>query len=100
MIKIARKTATTLAAVASLALIFGMTACGASDSDCQGDPGRVVEKDYDSNGKAPDDWDVTVERDKDGTQYEKDVTSTAFDWVHKGSRWPSVKHCADGKVKD
>lgn len=75
-----------------------LSGCGASDADCQGDPGRVVEKDWDSNGKRADDYDVTVER-ADGRRYEKDVTSTAYDWVSKGSRWPSVKHCKDGKVK-
>lgn len=102
------KITTTLAAVAaSAALIFGATACGASDSDCQGDPGRVSAKDYDAayttGSKAHKvhhnaEYELTIVR-ADGTTYEKDVTSTAYnEWYKVDSKFPSVKNCKDGKA--
>ena len=97
-----------LMAAAAFALILASVAgCGASDSDCKGDPGKVTEKDYDpsyTTGKGASkthhsaDYDVTILR-ANGTTYEKDVSSTAYDWVKVGSKWPSAKHCKDGKVK-
>lgn len=100
-----------LAILTGAALILGaLSGCGASDSDCQGDPGKVVEKDYDKAGKhSSADYDLTIQRSNpedirkaDGrTEYEKDVTSTAFnDWYKNGSKFPSSKHCnSDGTAK-
>lgn len=101
---------TALAAVAAaLALMFGATACGGSDSDCQGDAGRVTGKDYDpgyttGSGKHKvshsADYDLTITR-PDGTTYDKDVTSTAYnDWYRRGGKFPSPEHCENGKAKD
>jgi hypothetical protein len=83
------------------ALVLGTVACGASDEDCKGDPGTVVEKDRDSHvthtgtGKnrhtsTSYDYDLTIQR-KDGSTYEKDVTSTAYGWYKDGSHFPSKK---------
>lgn len=99
-----KKIVTVLVAVLMALALALLTGCGASDSDCQGDPGRVLEKDSDPATKhRVADYDVVIQRDnprkgQDPT-YEKDVTSTAYDWVKKGSRWPSSKHCKDGKAK-
>jgi hypothetical protein len=109
MIRSTRKITTTLtAAAASVALIFGMAACGASDEDCQGDPGTIKEKDWDSNGKKADDYDVTVVRTDPAdikaaggqVEYEKDVTGTAYDKYKVGGKFPSPKFCnSDGTAK-
>ena len=86
-------------ALGTIGLVVGSLAgCGGTDSDCQGDPGVVTDKDWDSNGKRADDYDITVLR-ADGSTYEKDVTSTGYDWYKRGSKFPSAKHCANGKAK-
>lgn len=104
-----RKTTTALTAVAaSVVLIFGMTGCGASDSDCQGDPGRVTEKDSDpayTSGSGSHkvhhsaDYELTILK-PDGTTYEKDVTSTGYDWYRVGGEFPHPTKCKDGKAND
>lgn len=83
-----------------LGVVFAATGCGASDSDCKGDPGKVIEKDYDAWTKTTSaDWDVTVLREDD-TTYEKDLSSTAYDWYKVGGKFPHPTKCtADGKVK-
>jgi len=43
-----RRTTTALAAVAATVALM-LTGCGADDSDCQGDPGKVSAKDYDGS---------------------------------------------------
>lgn len=97
------KITTTLAAVAaSVALIFGATGCGADDSDCQGDPGKITAKEYDKATKTDStaDYELTIQK-ADGTTYEKEVTSKAYDdWYKVGSKFPSSKHCKDGKAQD
>ncbi len=99
---------TTVAVLAAVALALGATGCGASDDDCQGGAGKVTAKDYDpsyTTGRGTHkvhhsaDYELTILK-ADGTTYEKDVSSTAYDdWYKVGSAFPSVKHCKDGKVK-
>jgi hypothetical protein len=104
-----RRTALTLAAVGMAA--GSLVGCGASDSDCQGDPGKVTAKDTDTDSKTTGtgknrhtstttEYELTVLR-ADGSTYEKSVSSSAYDdWYKVGSRFPSTAHCADGKAKD
>lgn len=100
-----RKTTARIAATLSAAaLVFGATACGASDSDCQGDPGRVTARDTDTdttgtgkNKTTSVTYEITVLR-PDGTTYEKDVSNAAYDWYVRGARFPHPDHCTDGKV--
>jgi hypothetical protein len=72
--------------LASLALAG--VSCGVSDADKSGDPGKIIEKDWDSNGKKADDYDFTVKR-ADGSTYEKDVSSFAFESCYVGSKFPN-----------
>lgn len=106
-----KTTTTTLAAItATVALIFGTAACGADDSDCQGDPGKVTDRDTDTDrtttgtGKnksttTTTTYEITILK-ADGTTYEKDVSSSAYDWYVRGAKFPHPKHCTDGKVND
>lgn len=98
-----------LIAVSALALIVGTVAgCGASDDDCQGDKGTVSAKDYDpayTTGKGTHkthhsaEYEITILK-ADGSTYEKDVSSTAYDWYKVGGKFPHPTKCtADGKVK-
>lgn len=81
-----------VALVATLALT-GLTACQADSDACKGDSGVVADKDRDWRSSTKSwDYDLTILR-ADGTTYEKDVTSTAYDWYKRGSKYPSVKHC-------
>jgi len=93
----------------SALVVLTLSGCGADDSDCQGDPGTVSAREKDSDttstgtGKnktttTTTDYELTITRE-DGTSYEKEVSSTAYDWYKTGSQFPSVKHCTDGKVK-
>lgn len=90
-------------ALGAVGLVVGSLAgCGASDSDCQGDPGKVTEKDYDATSKTNTtaDYELTILRADGKSTYEKDVSSTAYDdWYKVGSKFPSSKHCEDGKAK-
>lgn len=81
---IVRKTLYTLALIS---LTFAGVGCGVSEEDSKGDPGVITEKDHDSNGKKADDYDFTVKR-ADGSTYEKDVSSFAFDSCYVGSKFP------------
>lgn len=79
--------------IAALALgIAALTGCGASEHDRSGDPGKVSgrEKEYKSSTKSYD-YDLTVTR-PDGTSYEIDVTSSAYDHCYRGSAYPK---CVD-----
>jgi hypothetical protein len=102
-----RRTTTALAAVAATVALM-LTGCGADDSDCQGDPGKVSAKDYDAaytTGKGTHkthhsaEYELTIIK-ADGTTYEKDVSSEAYDnWYKVGSKFPHPTKCSDGKVK-
>jgi hypothetical protein len=92
----------------TLLLAATLSGCGADDSDCQGDRGKVSAKEIDTNGKQADDYELTIRRTVDagqdrpvGSTYEREVTQTAYDdWYRVGSNYPSTKHCTtDGKVK-
>lgn len=91
-------TAVVVSAVAAGAL--ALTGCGTQDSDYSGDPGKVVDRDHDANGKRADDYDLTIERTRqadineaDGDRtYELDVTSSAYDHCYRGSNYPK---CVD-----
>lgn len=79
--------------IAALALgITALTGCGASDHDRSGDPGKVSDRErkYKSSTKTYD-YDLTVTR-PDGTSYEIDVTSSAYDHCYRGSAYPK---CVD-----
>lgn len=98
-----RRAALVLAAV-GLA-VGSMTGCGASDGDCQGDKGKVSAKEQDTettgtgkNKTTTYEYELTILRE-DGTTYEKDVSSTAYDWYKRGSTFPHPSKCEDGKVK-
>lgn len=78
------------AALVVVLLLFAgvlLVGCGVSEQDSQGDPGVITEKDHDSNGKRADDWDFTIRR-ADGSSYEKDVSSAAYDTCYVGSKFP------------
>lgn len=85
--------------IAGLVLgITALTGCGASEHDRSGDPGKISDRDSDhwttKSGKTTThhyDYDLTVTR-KDGTSYEIDVTSAAFDHCYVGSSYPK---CVD-----
>lgn len=86
-------------ALAAITLTVGSLAgCGASDSDCQGDKGRVTAKDYDpsyTTGRGSNkvthsaDYDLTILR-ADGTTYDN--------WYKVGSTFPHPSKCEDGKA--
>ena len=80
------KTAVT-AVLMTAALALGTVACGVTEDDKKGDPGVITEKDHDANGKRADDYDFTVKR-ADGTEYEKDVSGSAYDSCYVGSKFP------------
>jgi hypothetical protein len=82
------KIKTTVTAVAmGAALALGTVACGVTADDRNGDPGKIVEKDHDANGKRADDYDFVIKR-ADGSTYEKDVTGSAFKSCYVGSSYP------------
>lgn len=92
-------------ALAAVGLVVGSLAgCGASDSDCQGDKGKVTAKDSDSTYNKSTktttwDYELTILKE-DGSTYEKDVSSTAYDWYKVGGKFPHPTKCtADGKAK-
>lgn len=83
-------------ALAVLALA-GLTACGPDDH--RGDPGKVIARDHDmwstKSGKVTTwhhDYDLTVQRSKDGSTYELDVTGSGYDHCYRGSSYPK---CVD-----
>lgn len=89
-----------ITAAAAVALVLALTGCGTNDHDYSGDPGKVVDRDHDANGKRADDYDLTIERTDaadidaaDGNRtYELDVTSSAYDHCYRGSSYPK---CVD-----
>lgn len=83
--------------VAALALL--LTGCGANDHDRSGDPGKVTDRDEDhwTTGSRKhrvyhSDYDLTIKRSSDGTEYDIDVSSAAFDHCYQGSSYPK---CVD-----
>lgn len=87
--------------LASLAVAVAtlVTGCGASDADRSGDPGKVVDRDKDhwTTGSGKNrvhhyDYDLVIQRSSDGTEYEKDVSSAAYDHCYRGSSYPK---CVD-----
>lgn len=82
-------------AVAVMALVTG---CGASADDRNGDPGTVVSRDEDhwTSGSRKhrvhhSDYTLTIQR-ADGTTYDKDVSSAAYDHCYRRSSYPK---CVD-----
>jgi hypothetical protein len=100
-----------LAVLTGTALVMAtLSGCGASDDDCKGDPGTVTEREAEDHKvttgtgtkkttTTTTEYELTITR-ADGTTYEKEVSSTAYDdWYKTDSEFPSSKHCEDGKVK-
>lgn len=86
--------------LAAVALAVGsMTACGADDSDCQGDPGKVTAKVYDHDKNGDSEYELTVQR-ADGSTYEKDVSPKAYGWYKRGSTFPHPTKCNSGKLAE
>lgn len=53
----------------------------------QGPAGKVVEKDWDANGKRADDYDLTV-RKPNGDLVEFEVSKEHYDNCYRGSSYP------------
>lgn len=89
-----RKTA---AAAAALGIALVLTGCQGGTHGDKGDPGRVIGRDYDPSyttraGKTrihhPSDYDLTVRRSADGTEYDIDVSHDVYDHCYTGSSYP------------
>lgn len=89
------------AIIASVVMVlsFALAGCGASEEDRSGDPGKVVDRDSDTwttgsrnHRVTHHDYDLTIKRSSDGTEYEKDVSSAAYDHCYRGSSYPK---CVD-----
>lgn len=81
------------------AVVVGLTGCGSTSDDKRGDPGRVTGRDSahwtTRSGKTTihhSDYDLTIERTKDGTRYELDVTGEGYDHCYRNSKYPK---CVD-----
>lgn len=84
---------------AAVAGALALTGCGSTPDDHRGDAGKVVERDSDhwttKSGKTTVhhwDYDLTIKRSSDGTEYELDVTESGYDHCYRGSSYPK---CVD-----
>lgn len=76
----------------AIGVAIGVSSCDALSKDYDpGHPGRVIEKDHDTNGKRPDDYDLTTQwKNKNGELVtdEFEVSKTHYDRCYEGSKYP------------